>query len=299
MSNQPINPGAEESLSWWRLAKRQVKRSYAAALENYYERRVLPRLRNGIQRVPRETPVVVSLTTIPRRLFDKTYLTIVTLLNQQFPPDRVILWVSDTQQDKPLPSVFTQLCDAGLEVRYCQDVGPHTKLVYALKEYPESIVVTADDDRLYPSQWLGDLYCSYQGAPQHIHTHRAHLMRLDDRGKLAPYVQWSYLAPGVKGPSKWLFLTGTSGVLYPPQSLADDVLDVARFRELCPTADDVWFAAMALLRGTLCQKVRVRSREFATTNGSQTEALINVNNHTNDLQVRATFEHYDLYRLLQ
>jgi hypothetical protein len=279
--------------------RKQGKSLYTAFLESYYEQVVLKRLTTGVNPAPRATPIVVSLTTIPRRLFDKTYLAIATLLNQKFPPDRIVLWISNELKHKPLPSSFDRLVEAGLEIEYCEDIGPHTKLIHALAAHPDSIIVTADDDRLYPSNWLGELYASYQRAPANIHCQRAHLMHMIGQEKLAPYAEWKYLAPGVMGPSKMLFITGTSGVLYPPRSFSDEIFHVEAFRKLCPTNDDIWFTAMALLNGTLCQKVRPKSRQYTMINGSQVETLISTNTDKNDEQIRATFEAYDLYRVLQ
>ena len=44
--------------------------------------------------------------------------------------------------------------------------------------------------------------------------------------------------------------TGVGGVLYPPHSLDEQMLDPAQFMALAPTNDDVWFWAAAVSRGT-------------------------------------------------
>jgi hypothetical protein len=262
--------------------------------------RQLPLIRTIISRKPesRSLPLIVSLTTTPKRLFQKTDIGIATLLSQRCRPDRVILWLSDEVKDKPLPKSFDYLCEAGLEVQYRRDVGPHTKLLYALQEHPDSMIVSADDDMLYPANWLGALYASYQRAPKHIHCHRAHLMRKDSDGKLTPYKQWARHSPGVLGPSHLLFPTGVGGVLYPPRSLAEEVFHVDAFQQLCPFADDVWFKAMALLQGVSCQKVKPYWQTLLAVHGTQQGHLFATNIENNDAQVRATFDAYDLYRLL-
>lgn len=277
--------------------KSQIKRSGVTLLESTYRLRVRA-IRSGVNRRPRPTPLVVSLTTTAGRLFHKADIAIATLLTQRFKPDRIVLWVPEELRDRGLPEGLRPLIANGLEVRYRPDVGPHSKLVHALREFPGSIIVTADDDLFYPSDWLSSLHASYERAPEFIHCHRAHLMRTDAEGGLRGYYEWDLYSPGYIGPSHLLFPTGTAGVLYPPGSLADEVLDVEAFRRLCPTNDDIWFKAMALLKGTAAQKVAPRSREYRLIPGSQESQLMATNLETNDVQLRATFAAYDLYRLL-
>jgi hypothetical protein len=281
--------------------QRKVRRATMLLLENYYRQRIkgwLAGLNRTTSRTARPRPVVVSLTSTSKRLFYKTDIAIATLLCQKFRPDRLILWLSDELKDTSLPESFYHLMNAGLEVHYRRDVGPHTKVVYALQEFSECLVVSADDDILYPSTWLSDLYASYQRAPHHIHCHNAHLMRKDEQGKLLPYRQWQKSSPGVLGPSHLLFALAGSGVLYPPGSLPPEVFNVEALMRLCPFQDDVWLKAMALLQGTLCQKVRAEWRKTYYIDGTQHEGLYKVNRYRNDEQLHATFGAYDLYHLL-
>ena len=263
-------------------------------LENYHRATIFD-LPNGLNTLPRPKPIVVSLTSIPSRLFQKADITISTLLRQSCRPDHVILWLSNALRDHPLPKTFAHLLRAGLEVRYCEDAGPHTKLIYTLQAYPDCLAVTADDDLLYPPTWLGELYASYQKAPHYIHCHRAHLIRRATDGTLLPYAEWDYQAPGTIGPSHLLFPTSGAGILFPPNSLPDETQNKSAFQPLCPSADDVWYKAMALVQGTLCQKVKAHTGHYLTLRGSQAENLFHINATQNDPQIRATFEAYNLY----
>jgi hypothetical protein len=252
-----------------------------------------------MNRDTREVPLVLSLTTTPGHL-GRADIAIATLLTQTLAPDRAILWLSDEVAGEPLPRAFRPLLAAGLEVRHVRDVGPHTKLVHALEAFPDAAIVTADDDMFYPSDWLATLYASYRQSPAHIHCHRAHLMRVDaSTGVPVDYMDWDLGAPGVLGPSQLLFPTGVGGVLYPPGSLAPEVGDVEAFQRLCPTADDIWFKAMALLAGTAAVKVAPQSPRYRQVRGFAASALYAENLTRNDPQLRATFEAYDLYPLLR
>jgi len=48
---------------------------------------------------------------------------------------------------------------------------------------------------------------------------------------------------------------GSGGVLYPPHCLDEEVLNREVFMDICKYADDVWFFAMALKKGTQISKV--------------------------------------------
>lgn len=277
--------------------KRPLKRWRQRLREDAHRVRV--RLRTpALNRDPRPRPVVVSLTTTEGRLGRRVDIAIATIFGQRTPPDRVVLWLDERLRERPLPRTLRPLQRAGLEVRYCEDIGPHTKLIPSLRAFPDSLVVTADDDILYPPTWLEELLASYEQAPGAIHCHRAHGMRTTPDGKLAPYQDWDLGAPGVVGPAHRLFQTGVGGVLFPPGSLAEEVFDVEAFRRLCPANDDIWFKAMALLAGTPMKKVAPLSPRYTEISGLQASALYQTNLVRNDEQLRATFDAYDLYRRL-
>jgi hypothetical protein len=249
----------------------------------------------GIKLEPRKIPVIVSLTSIAERL-PQIHFTIESLLQQTEQPDRLILWLDENLADK-IPALLRRQIRRGLEIRMVEDVGPHTKIFHALKEFPQNLLVTADDDMIYPEFWLAELLAAHQHEPQGIISHYAHQMVADKTGVLLPYRQWNAHSPGVAGSSLWLFPTGVGGVMYPPNSLHPEVLNRSVFRKICPTADDVWLKAMSLLNNVRCQKVRPFDPEWRCVRGTQHKALRlqNVEYGKNDLQIRAVFEHYNLY----
>jgi hypothetical protein len=239
-------------------------------------------------------PLIVSLTTIRPRLAT-TPLTIASILFGSLRPDRLILWLDETIAQRDLPPIYAKLPATGLEIQPCADIGPHTKGVYAFLTYPQAIIVTADDDILYPRRWLADLVRSYQAAPTHIHTHRAHRMRKTADGRLRPFADWDRLSPGYRGPGHDLFITGVNGALYPPNSMPAEVGNIAALRRLTPRNDDIWFTAMALLQGRPIEKVRSHSATYPTIHRSQRQTLWSSNIVENDAQLQATFSHYHLY----
>lgn len=240
--------------------------------------------------------VILSISSIPERV--ELFLAgLDWLANQTLQPKRTVIWLGgeffSEEQRLELYKQFP-LAD-GIEIRYRHDVGPQTKLLYALREFATYPIVTADDDVLYPPFWLEELYTSFQSAPQHIHCFRAHEIRISPDGHLLPYLDWNWLGRGTKGPSALLFPTGTCGVIYPVKSLSEHVFDQDVMRQLCPTNDDIWFKGMSLLNGTWVQKVREESLEFPLVPGSQTRVLWKTNFERNDAQLKGVFQYYGLY----
>jgi hypothetical protein len=255
--------------------------------------------RPGIKSGGRDVPLVVSLATIPERL-GMTHIAVESLLRQTLKPDRLVLWLAKDLTRRTLPMALRNQTRRGLEIRYVEEIGPYNKMIHALKEHANALIVTADDDLIYPRFWLEQLVQAYAGEPHCVHCHRAHRMIPGKEGRLLPYASWDFYAPGDIGPSFLLFPTGVGGVLYPPGILHPEVFNEAVFREICPTADDVWFKAMSLLNRVRCRKVAPFYRERPPVSGTQARALWheNLKNGRNDVQIRAVFERYGLYRLL-
>ncbi|WP_078084531.1 hypothetical protein [Microbulbifer mangrovi] len=252
--------------------------------------------------------IVVSLTSFDARIENVVY-TIESIFQQWVKADAVVLWLSKAQfRDAELPESLVRQQQRGLQVFYVEDLGPYTKYFYAFDQFPDSLIITVDDDTLYPPDLIDQLYRAWLRQPAWIHCHRAHLMQLDSQGKLAPYGDWD-------SDWKWrdfggetsplVFPTGVGGVLYFPGSLHPDAFAKEKFLKLCPKADDVWLKAMSLLQGTPCARLpdsRDWSERFFTVGGTQEVALRKENLRNrggNDCKIREVFEYYDLYRLLR
>lgn len=208
--------------------------------------------RSGVNRVLREVPLIVSLTSYEER-FSDLEISLYSLLNQSIKPDRIILWLSDELDGiNDLPYEITRYIKNGLEIRFVKDIRSYTKAIYALKEFPDALIVTADDDIYYPKDWLEKLYHSYIANPKDIQVHRAHRIKINE-GEIAPYESWD---KHVEEESARYdnFLTGVGGVLYPPNCFSKEVLREDIFLKYAPYADDIWFWVMALINN---RKIRV------------------------------------------
>ena len=156
----------------------------------------------GLNYSPRAEKIIVSLTSYDKRINDVKYA-IYSLLNQTFPPDKLILWLDEDsfpQREKNLPRDLLELKNFGLTIDWCENLRSYKKLIPALEKYPDDIIVTADDDIFYRSDWLKILYDAHLENPDCIIAHRAHRIRLDTRGNLFPYVQWQFEIKLVNNP---------------------------------------------------------------------------------------------------
>ncbi|MFW5825502.1 MAG: hypothetical protein ACOCVV_11125, partial [Marinobacter sp.] len=88
----------------------------------------------------RATNVIVSLTSIASRL-KLVHFAVRSVMNQSVTPDKIILWLGEDAKEA-IPASLEQLVGQGFEIRFREDVGPHTKLVYCLKEFPDHTIVT-------------------------------------------------------------------------------------------------------------------------------------------------------------
>jgi protein O-GlcNAc transferase len=190
--------------------------------------------------------VIVSITSYGYRIKETAPITIASLLRQTTMPDKVILWLAHGEK---VPSILTGLVRYGLEIKYYEDIKSYKKLIPALEEFPNSVIITADDDVEYPKDWLNKFLVVHRKNPDQILAQRGRRISVTTEGVPAPYEDWPFLDK--KDVNSHLILpNGIGGVLYPPHSLSKKVFNKDLFMELSPTGDDLWFWAMAELKGT-------------------------------------------------
>lgn len=278
----------------------RVKKYYYKLIEFKFETYNRYKKSYGLNQEPRDKHIVISLTSYHKR-FDVLHLTLESLLNQSYKPDKIILWLS--QEDinkKPLSGKLERLKDRGLDIKVVdENIRSYKKLIYTLREYPESHIVTCDDDILYAPSFLEGLIATNAKYPQCVAAYTCRLMKLSNDNEFEPYRNWSYVS--YDGPSFNLLPIGASGIMYPPHSLHAEVQNKEIFLKLAPLADDLWFKAMALLNDTKTVLVNNESKTFFQSSGSQDEALnyINVAENKNDEQLKNLFDYYSLYQKLE
>lgn len=238
-------------------------------------------------------PLMVSLTSIPSRLHVLP-LTVRSLLSQTQAPQKILLWLHHSLASS-LPGALSELQSEVFEIRYVELTCSHRKLIHTLAAFPDKTVVTCDDDLMYAPDWLAQLHAEHLRQPEAIMANECRQITRDEQGALLPYKQWPYLQHGASS-NRPLLPIGYAGVLYPPHALDERVSDVDLFMRLAPKADDLWFRAMAHLKGT---PVRHSQRPYPKAQpimGSQQVSLLktNVREDGNRLQWQALCEFFDL-----
>src|SRR5258706_8196142 len=96
--------------------------------------------------------LIVSLTSYPPR-FATLHLTLQSLLDQTMRPDLIVLSVAHADA-RLLTNATLALVGHGIELRIVADVKSYNKLVFAIQEWPNAYIATADDDNFYVPDWL-------------------------------------------------------------------------------------------------------------------------------------------------
>lgn len=241
-------------------------------------------------------PVIVSLTSIPSRL-GRLHLTIHSLLAGEQKAEKVVLWLNHALRGA-LPDSLERMVGPLFEIRFAGLTSSHRKLVHALDAFPGATIVTCDDDVMYDSTWLVRLHDDHRRYPEAVIAHQCRRISYDDAGALLPYRQWpTETRTDVTAPN--LMPIGYGGVLYPPDRLHRDVCNADLFMALAPGADDLWFKAMSVLRGTTVRRSSQPGDKPVPIIGSQSVSLqkTNIRLDRNREQWAAISAHYSIPRL--
>lgn len=262
-------------------------------------------LKSGIRGVNDQSSpeIVISLTSYPKRIHNAEY-SIYTLLNQTYKPNAVVLWLAKSQfpdKESSLPKTLLDLKTMGLTIKWCDDVKSYKKIIPAIKEYPECLIATADDDIFYRSNWLESLVTAYKKDTRTVFAHRCHRILFNTEGELMPYHSWAQKNSNTLAPSVLNFPTSGAGVLYYPGCFYQDISNKELFERLAPYCDDTWLWVMLALKGTPVRRVDNSHQEIivmGTSLAERDESLTKVNKKTTggclqkDHQILQVLGHY-------
>lgn len=241
--------------------------------------------------------VILTLTSYPKRM-QKLPFVLESIFRQTIKPNRVLLWLADEQySDKEKVSRFLKkYIKQGLEIRYCDDLKSHKKYYYSIKNNPNSLVITIDDDIIYPENLIERLLNCYSENPDCIIANRAHKMTYDAGNKLKPYSMWEMLAPGERGPSLDLFATTGGGCLFPPNILPMEAFDKEVITKCCMYADDVWIKCLSYYKGVKVVLTEKDNPEIIEVMSFKSEGLakLNVVSNKNDQQLAAVSDYFGI-----
>jgi hypothetical protein len=197
--------------------------------------------------------VIISLTSFPAAI-SYAIQAVKSILEGIVLPDKIVLYLTFSQfGESGIPMELQELVKNNpvFEIRnYDDDIRSYRKLVPALNDFPDAVIVTIDDDVWYDKDMLRVLLRLHDKFPDAILAHRAKKIKLN-----APYRKWKkyrwYHFVFKRIHSSYRNLqTGVGGVLYPPHSLKKEMIDSELFKAIAPTTDDIWFWAAAVANGT-------------------------------------------------
>ena len=257
---------------------------------------------------PREQKVIVSLTSFPARI-DGVEYAVKSLMLQDFKPDRIVLWLSDKQfKGRELPQSLLDLREKGLEICYCDDLRGHKKYFEMIKaQKPDELIVTYDDDIIYPHNSLKKLMKMHKKYPRAVIANRGYEITFSKDGELLPHKKWKLQSRyGIRKPKRLIHMSNGSGVLYPYGALYKDVNNEEVIRKYVLGIDDLWMTVMTLLNHTDIVKTTYAFKTFTNVYGTQ-EFQLGLENMRNpekvdryDIAVSGLCEHYpELKRILR
>lgn len=242
--------------------------------------------------------LTVSLTSYSTRL-KSVHITLESIAAGNVLPGRLILWVDDLAVLQNLPAPLRRLQRRGLEIKRCDNYGPHKKYFpFVQGEEINEPLVTADDDVFYPATWLQGLQLAHLKTPTQVVCYKAKCLGLVD-GAITSYRSWVSQLGSEASFSN--FAIGVSGVLYPPAYLR--VLKVLGdgFVQLTPKADDIWLHLNALRSGFKVRQISSCDAHFPSLPGTQDIALYaeNLKMGGNDQVIARLYTADDIAKMLK
>ncbi len=272
----------------------KIDRRLETLIVKYYE--LFPKKVMGIRERKAKRPIIISLTTIPRRI-DKVWITVESLLRQTYKPDKIILWLAkDEFADIELPEKLRRQTERGLSIRYCDNLRSYKKFYYTAVENPHAYVVTVDDDMIYAENLLENMVKAYRKSPRCIICTRSHMVRRVS-GKILPYQNWiNYEQRGhiLKETTYQNFFVGCGGVFFPMFLMDKRLFEKDIFMDIAPTADDVWLNFIAWVSGLKTKNIDGVWGNLILIKSSSDSGLCNINRKKNDEQIKQIMDYLQI-----
>ncbi|WP_323736027.1 hypothetical protein PXD04_09090 [Methanosphaera sp. ISO3-F5] len=201
----------------------------------------------GVKKSKRKPRLIVSTTSVPEHMNDLHY-TLYSLLNQQLKADKVILWLNEDKypnQEIDLPREVLKLKQNGLSIRFTKNYKNFNSIIPVLTTYPNDIIITANDNIYYPQDWLKNLYNTHKNNPENIITYKTQNITTNSENNIEEYEKWE-LNNNQKNISYRNIANHKAGVLYPPKTLHEDLINNNKFNKYSENID-TWLWAMTIL----------------------------------------------------
>ena len=242
--------------------------------------------------------IVVSLTSFPERI-NLVPLVIESILYQKMQPSQIVLWLSEEEFPSKLKLTrwLVDLQKRGLIIRFVEEnLKPHKKYFYAFKAFPDSSILTIDDDEYYPPNLIMDFMQYHCKFPKVIIGSKAREITFF-QNTFKSYNDW-VICKGFHPPSANLLNIGSGGILYPSLSLSERIFDKNLLLQHALLADDLWikFANENKDVKNMCIGHRFKQIFIPIIAVNQTPSLfdLNVNQCSNDKVLHDLYENLSI-----
>lgn len=196
---------------------------------------------------------IVALTSYGGRLKSLSVPSVLeSIVEGTIRPKKIVLTLAKADSRNLRSELRAFIDDGTVELLVAdEDLRPHLKYYYAMRKYPDSSVITIDDDLAYPADLVESLYMAYLANPDAVCARRAHELSLSPSGSLNGYgkgMKWECKKPQR---NECVITTGCGGVLFPPNFLPeeDGLLEVIKRH---PTVDDIVLSWLRIKQGIRC-----------------------------------------------
>lgn len=206
----------------------------------------------------RNEKIIISLTSFPKRI-NYVWLTVRSLLQNSCSPDKIILWLSEDQFPnglKSLPKQLVKLTNKGLDIRFVQgDIRSYKKYYYAYQEFKDDLVILADDDLIYPSYFVSNLYNKWKVSEKPCVVFNYAQKIYDDSHNFIKPENWTDVLIE-DNDSKKLMAGSGGGLLLRPSTLSPLITNKDLFMMLAPYSDDYWIDTIVRYSGLKMYKTK-------------------------------------------
>lgn len=249
--------------------------------------------------------IVFSMTSHPKRI-NSVYISIISLLRQTMKPNHVCLYLANNDfpnGENDLPEELILLKSKGLEIIFCEDFKVHNKIIHALTQFPNSLIINFDDDTYYHSELCKNFYDEHIKNPNYIISARLRIVSLNNLNHFI--VDEKYGDKKTSTNSLHYYpITSYGGTAYPPNCFNKEIFNTENMMKLTPYSVEVWLWAMAIMNNTYSKKLKINfSPSFQYHNASAlwdyNKQLNKINLNNRSIQLNRVINEYDINSILK
>lgn len=244
---------------------------------------------------------IVSIASYSKRI-NTLHICLESLYKQTVMPQKIILYLDNTVSPDNIPREVLSYVDKGMEIVFVSDdIKSHNKYYYTFKNYPNTIVITVDDDVIYEKNTFYNLLQIHNKYPDAVCANRVTYMRFFPDKTLMPYTNWYSEYSELRCPSKKLVAVGVGGILYPPHIFTREIFDKSCIINLALTADDLWLKIMELQNNIpVVWTGKLPQHPPRIPNTMEVSLWRNINKYMNDEYIKKLIAYYniDIYAIV-